>query len=260
MNIFQAIILGVVEGLTEFLPISSTFHLIWAARIMHLAQTDFNKLFEVFIQSGAIFAVVLLYWKTFLENRKLMLKVLTAFIPTAIVGLLMYKIIKDVFFTSANGMLSIFIAVGLFFILFEIFLRQSRIQLDRDLDSLAFWEAAVVGLAQSLAIMPGVSRAGAVIVVLMFFRFKRSEAAKFSFLLAVPTIFAASALDAFKMKDQILSSQNNMLLLVVGSIVAFITALVVIKWFISYLQKHSLIIFGWYRIIVGFLLLIFGVR
>src|SRR5690349_17294591 len=112
MNIFHAIVLGIVEGLTEFLPVSSTFHLIWASKLLGLQQTDFQKLFEVFIQGGAILAIFVLYWQTVTKNRELMKKVVVAFVPTAIVGLLMYKVIKDVFFAQTTSMLVVFIVVG----------------------------------------------------------------------------------------------------------------------------------------------------
>lgn len=256
MNIFHAIVLGIVEGLTEFLPVSSTFHLIWASKLLGLQQTDFQKLFEVFIQGGAILAIFVLYWQTVTKNIALMKKVVVAFVPTAIVGLLMYKVIKDVFFAQTTSMLVVFIVVGLVFFLTEFLIKKEHLKLTKDLSSLSYKQAALIGLLQALAVMPGVSRAGAVIVSMMFLKFRRDESAKFSFLLAVPTILAASGYDLLKMRSQILGSGSfsHIELLVVGSIVAFVSAYFVVKWFVHFLQHNSLNSFGWYRIIAGALL------
>lgn len=259
MDILQSIILGVVEGLTEFLPISSTFHLIFAATILRIPQTDFVKLFEIVIQAGAILSVLLLYLKTFTKDMYLLKRVIAAFIPTALVGFLMYKVIKNVFFASPLVMIGIFMLVGVIFIAYEMFIQKKQDYLHKSLSEFTYKEAILIGFIQALAVMPGVSRAGAVIVGMMLLRFKRDEAARFSFLLSVPTIFAASGYDLLKMRHVLLSSQGNMLLLLVGFVSAFISSYFVVKWFIQYLQKHSLAIFGWYRIILGLILLIFRV-
>lgn len=259
MNFFHVIILGIVEGLTEFLPVSSTFHLIFASKILGLPQTDFQKLFEVFIQGGAILAIVALYWKTIQKDLELMKKVVIAFIPTAIVGLVLYKVIKDVFFAQTILMLSVFIGVGIIFIISEILIKKDKLKLLRSLDSLTYIEAAGIGLVQALAVMPGVSRAGAVILGMIFLKFKRDESARFSFLLAVPTIVAASGYDLLKMRKEIMGSGSHIEFLLVGTIVAFVSAYFVVKWFVTYLQRHSLTTFGWYRIIAG-ALLFFGFR
>ncbi|MGH7246277.1 MAG: undecaprenyl-diphosphate phosphatase [Candidatus Levyibacteriota bacterium] len=258
MNILQSLILGVIEGLTEFLPVSSTFHLIFSSQILGLAQTDFTKLYEVFIQAGAILAVFFLYLSTYLHDRQLLKKTLVAFIPTAIVGFLMYKIIKNIFFASNTFMLTVFIIVGIIFIVYEYILKKNKTKESRSLQTFSYGEAVFVGFMQALAVMPGVSRAGAVILAMMFLKFRRDEAARFSFLLSVPTILAASGYDLFKMRKIAFAYGDHMLLLVVGFVAAFISAYFVVKWFISYLQKHSLSAFGWYRIVLGFLLVIFG--
>lgn len=257
MTFLHAIILGIVEGVTEFLPVSSTFHLIFAAKILGIQQTNFVKLFEVVIQSGAIFSVVLLYIKTILEDHELVKKTIVAFIPTAIVGFVLQKVIQDVFFESVPLMLSAFIIVGIIFIVYEFLLATKKTSLARSLTSFTYLEALFVGAMQACAVVPGVSRAGAVILAMMFLKFKRSEAARFSFLLAVPTILAAGGLDIIKMRHDLFSSPSNIPLLLVGMVVSFISAYIVVKWFIKYLQTHSLAIFGWYRIIVGGLLAFF---
>jgi undecaprenyl-diphosphatase len=254
VNIFHAIVLGIVEGLTEFLPVSSTFHLIWVAKLLGLPQTDFQKLFEVFIQGGAILSIFVLYWQVVTKDFQLVKKVAIAFVPTAIVGLLLYKVIKDVFFAQTILMLVVFISVGLLFFVTEFLIKKEHLKLTKELTSLTYTQAALIGLLQALAVMPGVSRAGAVIVAMMFLKFKRSEAAKFSFLLAVPTILAASGYDLLKMRSQLSGSGNHVELLIIGSVVAFISAYFVVKWFVKFLQNNSLNSFGWYRIVVGLLL------
>ena len=257
MNVLQAIILGVVEGITEFLPVSSTFHLIIASKLLGINQNDFIKLFEVFIQSGAILSVVFLYVKT-INNLNLMKKVFLSFIPTAAVGFVMYKLIKDVFFENYVLMTVVFILIGLVFIAREHFLSKDKYKLNLTIREMTPYKALLIGLIQAAAIMPGVSRAGAVIVGMMFLGFKRDEAAKYSFLLAVPTIFMASAYDLFKMRSVVFNYSGNILLLVVGFISAFISSYFVIKWFIDFLKKKTLSVFGIYRVIAGIILLLLG--
>lgn len=252
MNIVQAAILGIVEGVTEFLPISSTFHLIWTANILGISHTPFQKLFEVAIQSGAILAIVASFAKTTLRNPSLIKKVLVAFIPTAIIGFFLYKIIKNIFLENATLQLSMFMVAGALFILFERF---SKRPLTRSIQSITYTEACIVGFAQALAVIPGVSRAGAVILTLMVLAFNRKDAAMFSFLLAVPTILAASIFDIAK-SQQAIANNQDIALLAAGLLAAFITALVVVKWLLKYLETHTLSAFGWYRIALGLLLLV----
>ncbi len=252
MDIIQAGLLGIVEGITEFLPVSSTFHLIWTSRIVGIDQDPFQKVFEVAIQSGAILAVAASFAKTAVQNPSLIKKVAVAFVPTAIIGFLLYKIIKNVFLENAPLQLGMFIAVGIAFLLFERFSNRSY---TRPITSITYKEAVLVGIAQSLAVIPGVSRAGAVILALMALSITRKDAAAFSFLLAVPTILAASALDLLKSRDAITSS-HDIALLVVGAIVSFVTALFFVKWLLRYLEQHTMSAFGWYRIALGLLLFI----
>ncbi len=198
MNIFQIIILSIVEGLTEFLPISSTAHLIITTKILNIYQNDFQKLFEVFIQSGAILSVIFLYQKLLLKNRKILINIFVAFLPTAFFGFLFYKIIKDVFFETLNLTIFSLILGGIILVLTEILISKRKLILAKTNDQMKLKEAFLIGFFQSLAIVPGVSRAGAAIVAMMFLGFKRDQSAIFSFLLAVPTILSASFFDLYK--------------------------------------------------------------
>ena len=253
MTILQSLILGIIEGLTEFLPISSTFHLIWTAKIMQVQTNEFLKTFEVIIQSGAILAVVILYFNELIKNTKLIKNLIISFIPTALVGLFLYKTIKNVFFENYLLQILIFLAAGIFFLLYE---KQERKNKLKQISGVTYSDAILIGLFQSLAIFPGVSRAGAVIIGMMVLKYSRLESAKYSFLLAIPTIISAGVLDLIK-SDVLSLSASQISSLGVGFVTAFITAYVVIKWFITYLQKNTLVSFGWYRIIVAILLLSF---
>ena len=248
MNIINSIILGLVEGVTEFLPISSTAHLIISSKLLNIPATEFQKFFEVFIQSGAILAVVFVYWKTIFKNRNLMINVILSFIPTAIVGFLLHKIIKGVFFESFTLIATSLFVVGLFFIIFEFLLKRKIIKTDKKIIQMTILQALLIGIGQSLAVVPGVSRAGAVILTMMLLGFDREESALYSFVLAVPTLFAASAFDFIKTDPQLVFSGSNPIFLFVGLIMAFFSALFAIKWFVKFLQKNSLSYFGVYRI------------
>src|SRR3989338_3798128 len=256
MNIIQAIILGVVEGTTEFLPISSTFHLIFTAELLRISQNDFTKLFEVFIQSGAILSVALLYFSNVVKYKELTKKVIISFLPTAITGFILYKFIKNVLFENQIFMVGIFIAVGGIFFFTEFLIKRRKINLIKKVNSLTYQDALIIGLAQSLAIFPGVSRAGAVIVAMMLLKYRRDESAYYSFLLSIPTIFAAAFFDLFKMRMLIFNYSNNWILLLVGFVTALISSYFVVKWFIKFLQKNSLVIFGYYRLVVAIILLL----
>lgn len=256
MGFWDAILLGIIEGLTEFLPVSSTFHLIAAARLLGSGEGEFAKLFEVFIQSGAVLAVLLLYWKRLKKDTALIGRILTAFIPTVLLGALSYGTIKQVFFTSTFWMIGIFILVGLVFFVFEALVRNGILSPRKGLVELSYRDAFIIGLVQCLAFFPGVSRAGAVILVMMLLGFRRADSAAFSFLLAIPTIFSAGIFDLYKTRDLIFSSGANAISLVVGSLSAFLVALVAVKWLIRYLQNHSLNIFGFYRVAAGLLFLL----
>lgn len=254
MNIIQAIILGIVEGLTEFLPVSSTAHLIITSRILNLPQTDFQKFFEVFIQSGAILAVIFLYLQYILKNKNLVKIIIFSFLPTAIIGFGLYKIIKNVFFESSILLVGSMFIIGFVFLIIECLIAKKKIVLKKSIDNLSLFKAVAIGFFQALAVVPGVSRAGIVMVVMMLMGYKRDESAKYSFLLAVPTILAAGLYDLYKSREIINQSINYSPQLIIGFIVSFITAYIVIRWFINYLKNNSLVIFGIYRIILSLIL------
>ncbi len=256
MNFWDSVVLGIVEGLTEFLPVSSTFHLVFFSKAIGAGNGSFVKLFNVFIQSGAILAVLTLYWKSLRRDRALVTKTLAAFSPTVVLGILFYGVIKQVFFESNLGMVVVFILVGFLFFIFEGLVKKGWLRPAKPISELTYGNAIIIGMAQCLAFLPGVSRAGAVILAMMILGFKRADAAAFSFLLAVPTLLAAGAYDLYKTKDAILHSANNALLLVVGSIAAFAVAFLAVKWLVRYLQGHTLNLFGAYRLIIGSLLLL----
>ena len=258
MNILHTIILGIVEGVTEFLPISSTFHLIWVSRFLGLPETDFTKLFNVVIQSGAILAVVFLYWKEVLSNMRLFSKLIISFIPTALVGLFLYDYIKSVLFESVFGTTIVFILVGVIFLGVEYLISRGKIKPMLDVEKLTYLQAIGIGVFQALAVVPGVSRAGAVLIGMMIFGFKRSESAKYSFMLSIPTISAASLFDLLEMKDVITQHPDSAITLLIGTAIACVSAFIGIRWLIGYLQNHSLALFGWYRVIFGILLLLFA--
>ncbi|MFH2085721.1 MAG: undecaprenyl-diphosphate phosphatase [bacterium] len=255
MNILQSLVLGIVEGLTEFLPVSSTFHLIVSARLLALSSSDFLKLFEVFIQSGAILALLFIYTRTLLKDQKLITNVFYSFVPTAVVGLVFHKIIKTVFFESNWLMLSAFIGVGLIF----LFLERSSLVLEKTCHAITPKQAILIGLAQACSVIPGVSRAGSVIVVMMLLGYKRAEAAKYTFLLSFPTILAASVLDLYQGRTAIIDHSDGWLLLALGFFSALFVAYFVVKWFTRYLENHTLTIFGWYRLALASLLVVFKV-
>jgi undecaprenyl-diphosphatase len=255
MNYFHALVLGIVEGLTEFLPISSTFHLIITAKIIGLGASDFVKMFEVVIQSGAIFALLFVYLKTLISDKQLTLKVLYSFIPTAIVGFLLHKIIKTVFFESSSLMLFMFVAVGIVFIMVERY----HLTLTKNITDLSIKHALIIGLAQSFSVIPGVSRAGAVIVIMMLLGYKRDESAKYTFLLSLPTIFAASALDLYQGRAMLPMLNDSYILIAIGFFSALFVAYFVSVWLIKYLSRNTLEIFGYYRLLIAFLLLVFKV-
>jgi len=257
MHILQSIVLGIVEGITEFLPISSTFHLIWTSRLLGLPSTEFVNLFTVFIQAGAILAVITLFAKEVLTNRTLFLKLIVSFIPTASVAFVLYDVIKSVFFEQILFTTIVFIGVGGVFLIIEHLISKKILTPTFNIENLSWKHAILVGFFQALAIVPGVSRAGAVLVGMMILGYKRSESAKYSFMLSVPTILAASIFDAIEMRDVLFTNIDLVWLLAGGFVTALLSALFCVSWLIKYLQSHSLAIFGWYRILLGILLILF---
>jgi len=201
MNFFEAFIFGIVEGITEFLPISSTGHLILTAHALGLTQTDFLKTFEIAIQFGAILSVVLLYWRELLVDRRVLARVVAAFIPTAVLGLAFYKIIKKYLLDSSGIVLWSMLLGGIFLIGFELMRRDKDGGIE-ELGEISFGKSFIIGLFQSLAMIPGVSRSAATIVGGLVLGLKRKTIVEFSFLLAVPTMLAATGLDLMKNANQ----------------------------------------------------------
>ncbi len=250
MNFVQAFIMAVVEGITEFLPISSTAHMVITARLVGLTQTHFVEFFEVFIQMGAIMAIIVLYIKKLLKNWNLIWLLAASFIPTAIIGLLAHGIFKDYLLNNLTVIAWALIIVGVVFIIVENFYGNNKKQITK----LSYKEAIFIGFIQALAIIPGVSRSGAVILGMLIMGFRRDQAAEYSFMLGLPTLSAAAFYDAYKIQAWNLPLADLKILLF-ASIVAFIFALFAVKWFLQYLKHNSLKGFGFYRIFVGLIIL-----
>jgi len=248
VNLLQALIFGIIEGITEFLPISSTGHLILTAQLLGLSQTEFLKTFEIVIQFGAILSVVVLYWKTLLVNFEVLKRVMLAFLPTAALGLLFYKIIKHFLMKSNQVVLwSMFIG-GICLIVFEL-LHKEKDDAVEDIGNIPYRTAIMIGLFQSIAMIPGVSRSAATIVGGLILGLRRKTIVEFSFLLAIPTMLAATALDLMKNASQFSASQINFLS--VGFILSFIFAMLSVKFLLNYIKHHTFISFGIYRIVLA---------
>lgn len=244
MDFIHAILLGITEGLTEFLPISSTGHMILLAKLMQLQQSDFLKTFEVAIQFGSILAVAILFFEK-LKNPQLIAKLILAFIPTGFLGLTLYPLIKNSFHPTIVAYMLIF--GGIVFLIIEyLYKPQHRIQSP---DEVSYKQAFFIGIFQSLAIIPGTSRSGSSIIGGLLLGLSRKCSAEFSFLLAIPTIFAATGYDLYKNLD--LLDSLNLNLLLVGSFVSFLTALCVIKLFLKFITAFGYGVFGIYRIFLG---------
>lgn len=246
MTWFDALLLGIVEGITEFLPISSTAHLMFASEALGLAQSDFVKSFEIAIQLGAILAVVALYWRSFL-NPDTIKKVLAAFAPTALVGLALYPFIKSSLIGNIPVALAALFVGGVFLIIFERFAKVRP--LHEGLTSITYPKALLIGLAQAIAVVPGVSRSAATIIGGLMLGIDRRTIVEFSFLLAVPTMAAATGLDLYKNYQNFTSA--DMGALAIGFVVSFIVAAASIVWLLRYVQRHDFTAFGVYRIIAA---------
>lgn len=248
MNLFQSIILSIVEGLTEFLPISSTGHMILASSLMKI-DNEFVKTFEIFIQLGAILAIVLLYYKRFLQSFEIYLKLAIAFIPAAVVGFLAYDVIKSILFNPVIVAISLIIG-GVIIIIVDSHVTQKKSQ-TQDLEKISYKNAFYIGLIQCFSIIPGVSRAAATIIGGVFNGLDKRQATEFSFLLAVPVMFAATGYDLLKTPVEF--SRYDILLLGVGLFGAFLSALVAVKLFLKIVQNYGFKYFGYYRIVIGIL-------
>jgi undecaprenyl-diphosphatase len=253
MNILHSIILSIVEGITEFLPVSSTGHMILVSKLMGVPDSEFTKTFEIFIQLGAIFAIVILYSRRFLFNFKIYPKLFVAFVPTAIVGFFMYKIIKAYLFNPYVVSFALIIG-GVFLIFFD----RIKIKSDEDqlpLEDISFIKAFWIGSIQCISMIPGVSRAAATIIGGMANGLTKKQAAEFSFLLAIPTMFAASALDLYKTNIHFDSTEIK--LLTIGFVIAFATAWIAVKIFLKLLDRYGFKHFGIYRIVIGVVFLLY---
>ena len=251
MDILQSIILGLIEGATEFLPISSTGHMIVASQWMGLAQNEENKAFEVIIQLAAILAVVANYREKFsFVYLDLWKKVVLAFIPLGIVGFLFHKQIKAMFTVDIVAVMFIF--GGIIFLMVEYFHRNKTYPVQR-VEDLSYRQALWIGLAQVCALIPGTSRAGASIIGAMLVGLSRKASAEFSFLLALPVMMAASGFDLLKHYQDFMGA--DWLVLAVGFVVAFVSAWLVMRLFIQFLEHFTFVAFGIYRILFGILLL-----
>jgi len=256
MTIVQSILLAIVEGLTEFLPVSSTGHMILVSSLMKLENTEFLKTFEIVIQLGAILAVLMLYIKRFFVSINIYLKLFAAFLPTGIIGLLAYKTIKAYLFNPITVSIALIIG-GIILIVLNRWSGEQKSKY-KSAEDMSFGDAIKIGLFQCLSMIPGVSRAAATIFGGIFSGFDRKLATEFSFLLAIPTMFAASGLDLIQSKDNI--HGNDIFLLLIGAAVAFVFAIIAVKAFIAFVQKFGFKHFGYYRIILGVLFLFFSYK
>lgn len=255
MTIVEAIIIAIVEGLTEYLPVSSTGHMILATSILGIEPNDFVKFFTINIQLGAILAVVVLYFKRFFKSFDFYLKLFISFIPAAILGILFSDKIDELLESPAT--VAVMLLVGGAFLLFvDRFFSDDDEHLTTEVTNKS---AFIIGCYQCIAMIPGVSRSASTIIGGLQQKLTRKAAAEYSFFLAVPTMFGATAkkvLDIYKDKGLAFFDQDKIFILAIGNLVAFIVAMVAIKGFITFLNKHGFKLFGWYRIIVGGIILL----
>jgi undecaprenyl-diphosphatase len=245
MTLIHALVLGIVEGITEFLPISSTAHLILTSHLLRLVESEFLKSFEIIIQLGAILSVVVLYWNKF-WHWDVLKKLVVAVIPTGVIGLTVYKAIKGYLLGNVSVVLVSLIVGGIALIVFEGFHESTDTEVD--FAEITYRKAFLIGLFQAIAIIPGVSRSAATIVGGSLIGISKRTIVEFSFMLAVPTMIAASGLELVKGRSAL---AGNYGMLAVGFIVSFITAIVAIKSFLGYIKKHDFSVFGWYRIVIA---------
>jgi len=255
MNIYDSAILGVIEGFTEFLPISSTGHLIVASSFLGIEQTNITKAYEVIIQFAAILAVILNYKEKFtLQKIDLWSKVIIAFLPLAIIGFIFSHQIKALF--SINVVAIMFIVGGIIFLIVEKFFIKEELNTLQKVEDITFKQSLVIGFAQVFALIPGTSRAGSTIIGALLVGLNRKVSAEFSFLLAFPVMSAVTAYDLLKHYKEF--SDANLLSLGVGFIISFLVAFVTMKLFLKFLEKFTFVSFGIYRILFGTLLLTFS--
>jgi len=250
VNLFDVLILSIVEGITEFLPVSSTGHLILTGFVLGIKQTDFVKCFEIAIQLGAILSIVVLYGKSLLIDTRVIKRILVAFIPTAIMGAIFYKIIKTFFMGNCKIVLWSLFLGGIILILFELRYKEKNGSLT-DIRAMSYTQALIIGLFQSVALIPGVSRAAATIIGGLSLGLRRQTIVEFSFLLAVPTMLAATVFDVWK--NYSVFTQAHFVFLLIGIAASFIAALVSVKFLVGFLKKHNFVVFGVYRMLIALL-------
>jgi len=252
MTLFQAVVLGIVEGITEFLPISSTGHMILAARWLGMTSTPFVKSFEIVIQLGAIAAIALLYWRRLLVEKEINKRILIAFVPTGLLGFVFYKFVKTYLLGSAEITAIALLLGGIVMIVFEHFFgKRVRTQDPQSLTlaDLPYSRCFSLGLVQAVAMIPGVSRSATTILGGMAVGLSRIEATEFSFLVATPTLLAASGWDL--LKSGVSFSLSEWMLLGVGFGVAFLSAVLAVRFLMRYLKHHTFTAFGVYRILLA---------
>jgi undecaprenyl-diphosphatase len=250
MNLFDAIILGIVEGITEYLPVSSTAHLVLTAQMLGLEQDRFMKAFEIIVQIAPIFSVMIIYKERLLQSRQLWYKLLTAFFPTGVVGFLFHEQIETLF--AMNSTVALMILTGVIFLVIEYFWREKEHHV-QELDAISYKQAFYIGLFQTISLVPGISRSGSTILGAMLVGLKREAAMAFSFLLAIPTMGAASGY--MMLKEYRVIMDGNFSLLFVGFIISFIVGYVAVKSFLAIVARYNFTPFGIYLIVSG---LIFG--
>lgn len=252
MNLIQAVILAIIEGVTEFLPISSTGHMIIGSSLLGIAENEFVKNYTVIIQFGAILSVLVLYWKRFFKSIEFYVKLFAAFIPAAIIGFLASDYI-DMLLENVIVVAFTLLLGGIFLLFVDKIFEKNETSGKTEIN---IKNAFIIGIFQVIAMIPGVSRSASTIIGGLTQKLTRKAAAEFSFFLAVPTMFAATCYKLLKIyQSKAGFSVHDIQILVVGNIVAFIVALLAIKFFIGFLTKHGFKIFGWYRILVGLIIL-----
>ncbi len=253
MTLIQVILLSIVEGITEFLPVSSTGHLILTSKLLNIPQSDFVKSFEIFIQLGAILAVIVLYFPKIWASKKSWGRVITAFIPTGILSLIFYNFVKNNLLSNPYVVIISLFLGGIATLILEKIIAKKNFSIHQ-IEDISHSKAATIGTAQSLAMIPGVSRSLSSILGGLLVGLDRSTATEFSFFLAIPTIFAATTFDLVKNSYQFTGEQLS--LLAVGFIFSFVSALLSVKSLINFVKKHSLRPFAYYRIILAIIFLI----
>jgi len=254
MTIFDSLILGIVEGITEYLPVSSTAHLYLTGQLLGLKQDNFTTAYEIIIQMAPIFSVMLIYWERLFQSKELWVKLIIAFIPTGAVGFLFHEQIEAMF--AANSTIALMIITGIAFLAIEFFYKEKAHHVS-DLENVSIRQAIYIGLFQVLALVPGVSRSGSTILGAMLVGLKRDVAMSFSFLLAIPTMGAASGY--MLLKEYSALSMEHFWLLAVGFVVSFVVGWIAVKAFLAIVARYSFTPFGIYLIASGLLFGIFGV-